>query len=211
MGVRKLSSTGSLLAVAALLATWLAIPAAAEHREIPAGTRFMVELRDKLEGKKAKPGKKFSAITLEALETPDGTVIAAGTKLKGRVSYAEGNKMVLRFERIETRYGEFPIVASVVSVLGERDVKDTVGPEGEIKAEGGRGKSAAIGAIIGGGIGAAVGGSQRGAKGAAVGAGTGAAAGGLIGAAAGGRSLVLQKGARLEVELERPLSLSARA
>ena len=105
---------GAALVAATLLATWLAIPAAADHREIAQGTRFMVELRDKLEAKKAKPGKKFEAITLEALETTDGTVVAAGSKLKGKVSYAEDNKMVLRFERIEMRHGKFPIVASVV-------------------------------------------------------------------------------------------------
>jgi hypothetical protein len=115
--------------------------------------------------------------------------------------------LVLRFERIETRYGKYPIVASVVKVLGERNVKDQTGSEGEILSEGGRGKSAAIGALIGGGLGAAVGGSQKGGKGAAIGAGAGGLTGAVIGAAAGGKSLVLQKGARLEVELERPLAL----
>ena len=208
MASRNLSRIGGSVIVVALLATCLAIPAAADQKEIAQGTRFMVELRDKLEAKKAKPGKKFTAITLEALETSDGTMIPSGSKLKGKVSYVEGNKMVLRFERIETRYGKFPIVASVVSVVGERDVKDNVGPEGEIKAEGGRGKGAAIGAIVGGGIGAAIGASQGGGKGAAIGAGVGGGSGALIGAAAGGKDLVLQKGARLEVELERPLTLA---
>ena len=192
-----------------LLAAGLAAPMLADQREVPAGTRFMVELRDKLEAKKVKAGKKFSAITLEALETSDGTVIPAESKLKGRVSYVEGGKMVLRFERIETRYGKYPIVASVVSVMGEKDVKDQVGSEGEIKAEGGRGKRTAIGAIIGGGLGAAIGGSQKGGKGAAIGAAAGGATGAAIGAAAGGKSLVLQKGARLEVQLERALTLAS--
>ena len=191
-----------------ILAGTLTLPARADHREIPAGTHFLVELRDKLEARKVKRGKKFEARTLEALEASDGTVIPAGAKLKGRVSYVEGNKMVLRFERIETRRGKYPIVASVVSVWGERDVKDEVNDEGEIKAAGGRGKSAAIGAIVGAGIGAGVGASQKGRKGAAIGAGGGALAGGLIGAAAGGKSLVLQKGARLELELDRPLVLA---
>lgn len=209
MRSQRTSLLASLFTALWLVNTALVAPAFADHREIPAGTRFMVELRDQLDAKKAKPGKKFSAITLEALEATDGTTIPAEAKLKGRVSYVEGNKMVLRFERIETRYGKFPIVASVVSVMGEKNVKDEVGPEGEIKSEGGRGKSAAIGAIIGGGIGAVVGGSQKGGKGAAIGAGTGGAAGAILGAAAGGRSLVLQKGARLEVELERPLIITS--
>ena len=199
-----------LLAATLLSCTALVERASAAHREIPAGTRFTVELRDKLDAKKVHSGKKFTAVTLEPLEASDGTVVPAEAKLKGRVSYVEGNKMVLRFERIETRHGKFPIVASVVSVIGERNVKDEVGPEGEISSEGGRGKSAAIGALIGGGIGAAVGGSQKGGKGAAVGAGAGGITGALIGAAAGGRSLVLQKGTRLEVELERPLFASRR-
>jgi len=191
-----------------VFASWMAIPAAANHKEIAQGTRFMVELRNKLEAKKVKPGKKFDAITLQALETTDGTVVPAGSKLKGKVSYVEGNKMVLRFERIETRHGKFPIVASVVGVVGERDVKDSVGSEGEIKAEGGRGKNAAIGAIVGGGIGAAVGASKGGSKDAAIGAGVGGGTGALIGAATGGKDLVLQKGARLEVELDRPLMIA---
>ncbi len=207
MQVRWVNRIAGLAASVWFLAGALALPAWADHREIAAGTHFLVELRDKLEARKVKRGKKFEARTLEALQAADGTVIPAGAKLKGRVSYAEGNKMVLRFERIETRWGKFPIVASVVSVWGERDVKDEVNEEGEIKAEGGRGKSAAIGAIVGAGIGAGVGATQKGRKGAAIGAGGGALAGGLIGAAAGGKSLVLQKGARLELELDRPLVL----
>ncbi|MFB3924378.1 MAG: hypothetical protein ACE145_21870 [Terriglobia bacterium] len=190
-----------------LFTALLAIPALGDYREVPAGTRFMVELRDKLDAKKVKPGKKFSASTLESLQLTDGTIVPAEAKLKGRVGYVEGKKMVLRFERIETRYGKYPIVANVVGVMGERDVKNEVGPEGEIKAEGGRGKSAAIGAVIGGGLGAAIG-SQKGGKGTAIGAGAGGATGALVGAAAGGKHLVLQKGARLEVELERPLAIT---
>jgi len=209
MRTERSSLLASLLTALLLMSTALVAPAFADRREIPAGTRFTVELRDKLDAKKVNSGKKFTAITLEALEAGDGTIIPAESKLKGHVSYVEGNKMVLRFERIETRYGKFPIVASVVSVMCEKNVKDEVGPEGEIKSEGGRGKSTAIGAIIGGGIGAAMGGSQKGGKGAAIGAGTGGVAGALIGAAAGGRSLALQKGARLEVELERPLLIAS--
>ncbi len=208
METQRLSRTAPSLMGAVLLATWLAIPALADYREVPAGTRFMVELRDKLDAERVKPGKKFSATTLESLQMTDGTVVPPEAKLKGRVSYVKGKKMVLRFERIETRHGKYPIVASVVGVVGERDVKDEVGPEGEIKAEGGRGKSAAIGAVIGGGLGAAIGGSQKGGKGAAIGAGAGGLSGALIGAAAGGKHLVLQKGARLEVELERPLTIT---
>jgi hypothetical protein len=198
---------GIALALAGLLAC--AAPAALAQ-EIPAGTRFAVELRDKLEAKHVKRGKEFNARTLEALHASDGSVIPAGAKVRGRVAYAKDNELVLDFFRIETRRGKLPISATVVSVPGEKDVKRKAGKEGEIKSEGGRGKSAGIGALVGAGVGAAVGASQGGGKGAAIGAGAGAAGGALIGAAAGGKDLVLRKGTELELELDRPLYYARR-
>lgn len=193
------------------LACWIALvsllvpPGALADSEVAAGTRFLVELQDKLEASKVKRGKKFEARTIEVLRASDGRWIPAGAKLKGQVTYVEDNKMMLRFERIETRRGKLPIVASVVQIQDEKDVKKSPGEEGEIQASGGRGKSATIGAIVGGGVGAAIGAKQGGGKGAAIGAGTGAAAGALIGAAAGGKDLVLHEGTRLELQLDRPL------
>jgi len=183
-----------------------ALPAA----EIPAGTRFLVELRDKLEAKKIKVGKKFEARTLEALRATDGGIISAGAKLKGRVSFVEYNKMVLRFERIETGREKLPIVATVTGAVGEREVRKKAGEEGEIHASGSRAKAAVAGAAVGAGVGAAVGASQAGKKGAAIGTGIGAAAGGVVGALIGSRDLVLQKGTRLELELDRPLVFQPR-
>lgn len=186
------------------LLAW-ASPARAQA-EVAAGTRFYVELRDELKGPKVREGKKFEARTLEALPLSDGSIIPADAKLKGRVSWARDNQMILRFETIDVRRrGKVPIIATVTGVIGEKNVKSETGEEGEIKASGSRGKSAAIGAVVGGGIGAAIGGLKAGGKGAAIGGGSGAAAGALIGAAAGGRDLVLQKGTRLELTLDRPL------
>ncbi len=174
--------------------------------EIPAGTRFMVELRDKLEGKKVRPGKKFEARTLEALTADDGSIVPAGARLTGRVSSVERDKIMLRFERIDTGREKLPLVATVLGVSGEKDVKKKASEEGEIHSEGGRGKSTAIGAVVGAGVGAAVGATQAGKKGAAIGAGAGALGGGLIGAAAGGsKDLVLYEGTRVELQLDRPL------
>ena len=178
--------------------------------EIPAGTRFLVELRDKLDANKIKRGKKFEVRTLEALRGNDGSWVPAGAKLKGRVSYVESKQMILRFERIETRRGTYPVIASLIQVRDEKDVERKLGQEGEVRADTNRGKSAAIGAAVAGGIGAAVGAKQGGGKGAAIGAGTGAAIGALIGAATGGKDLVLQEGARLELQLDRPLLIEQR-
>jgi hypothetical protein len=197
------------VALAFALAAVTALPAAAQS-EIPAGTRFVVELRDKLDAKKIKVGKKFDARTLEALRATDGSVIEAGARLKGRVAYVEDKKVVLRFEEIDTRRGWVPIVAQVSGVVGEKQLKQRVGSESEISAQGTRGRNAAIGAAIGAGAGAAVGASKAGSQGAMIGAATGAAAGALIGAASGGRDLVLTEGTRVELTLDRPLFFKPR-
>lgn len=192
------------LAVAILFTLMaLAAPAAWAQSEVPAGTRFLVEIRDKLEVKKLKPGKKFDARTLEALRASDGSVIEAHARIKGRVAWIDGNRVNLRFEEIDTRRGWVPLVATVTGTVGERHLKTN--EEGEIRASGGRGKGAAIGAAVGAGVGAAIGASQGGGKGAAIGAGVGAASGAIVGAASGGRDTVLEKGARLELVLDRPL------
>lgn len=174
--------------------------------EVPAGTKFIVELRDKLEAKKVKVGKKFDARTLEALRASDGSTIPAGKKLKGRVSFVEFNKMALRFEEIDTGRGKVPIVATVSGVVGERGVQPVTGEEGEIKSKSSRARGTLAGAAIGAGVGAGVGATQGGKKGAAIGAGVGAAGGAVVGALIGGSDLTLDKGTRLELELDRPLT-----
>lgn len=192
------------LALCTLLLYGLTVNALGQS-EVPAGTRFMVELRDKLEAKKIKKGKKFEVRTLEALQASDGNVIPAGTKIKGRVTSARDNELVLRFEEIETKGGKVPLIASVAGVSGEKDVKADAGNEGEIRSSGGRGRNAAIGSAIGAAAGTAIGASQGGARNTAIGAGVGAAAGAGVGASAGGRDLELTKGTRLDVVLDRSL------
>jgi hypothetical protein len=192
--------------VAALLVALAAAPISAQpFGEIPAGTRIAVELKKKLDARKVKPGKSFEARTVEALVASDGSVLRAGAKLKGRVWSADDDRLLLRFERIEDHGKKIPLVATVSRVIGERDVEAETGPEGEIRAEGHRGRNAAIGALVTGGLGAALGGAQAGRKGAAIGGGAGAATGAAIGAATGGGNLVLREGTRLELRLERPL------
>lgn len=201
--------TQRTMAVALMLAMMAFAPAVrAQSSEVPAGTRFMVELRDTLEVKKIKVGKKFEARTLEPLRATDGSVIEADARLKGRVSHIDGNRVQLRFEKIDTRRGWVPIIAVVTGTVGERNLKTS--EEGEIKASGGRGKGAAIGAAIGAGVGAAVGATAAGGKGAAIGAGAGAGTGAVVGAVAGGRDTVLHEGARLELVLDRPLYFRGR-
>jgi len=198
----------SVLALACALGL---APAASAQSEVPAGTRFLVELRDKLDSHKVKVGKKFEARTVELIPASDGSTIPAWTKLKGEVSYVRDNQMILRFERIEPLGQQMPLVATVTRVVGEKDVSGKAGEEGEVKASGHRGRDAAIGAAVLGGIGAAVGATQAGGKGAAIGGGAGAATGAVIGTAAGGgKHLVLHEGTRIELQLDRPLEFHPR-
>lgn len=204
----QLSRWATSLAALACAFTWAT--AASAQSEVPAGTRFLVELRDHLDARKVRPGKKFEVRTIEAVQASDGSMIPAGTKIHGRVSYVAHNKIILRLEQIDAPGGRVPIVATVTDVLGEKDVKEKAGEEGEIKASGHRGRNAAIGAVVLGGVGAAVGAKEAGAKGAAIGAGAGAATGAAIGAASGGRDLDLREGTRIEFQLDRPLVFRAR-
>ena len=147
-----------------LLAALACAPATMAQSEIPAGTRFLVELRDKLEARKIKPGKKFDARTREALRATDGSIIEAGRKVRGRVASVENNYVVLRFEQIDTGRGKAPLVATVRGVVGEKEIRKRAGDEGEIRSSSSRGRNAAIGAAVGAGLGVVIGATQGGSR-----------------------------------------------
>ncbi len=182
---------------------------------VPNTTRFLVRLEDSLSTKKHKAGKKFSAKTLEPLEARDGRIIPAGAEIRGHVSRVEPAALTgrarlwLSFDEIKTKGGKLPIVAEVTSVPGEHSVRAGESKEGEIEARTSHGQQEIQAAAIGAGIGAVVGGTTKGGKGAAVGAAIGALGGFLI-ASGMGQELELQKGTKLELELERPLYLAQR-
>ncbi|HEV8385060.1 MAG TPA: hypothetical protein VGQ11_09340 [Candidatus Acidoferrales bacterium] len=132
-------------------------------------------------------------------------MIEPGARVRGRVASVDDNRILLRFEQLDTRRGWVPIVATVTGVIGEKHVKDKANDEGEIKSSSGRGKNAAVGAAVGAGVGAAIGATRGGGQGAAIGAAIGGGSGAVIGAASGGRDLDLHEGARIEVQLDRPV------
>lgn len=176
---------------------------------VPNGTRFLVRLEDSLETKKHKSGKKFEVKTMEPLLTVDGTVIPPGTEIKGHLSRVERAQDVgrarlwLSFDEIKLKKGKLPIVALVAGVPGEHSVR-AESKEGEIEARTSRGQGELRAAAMGAAIGAAAGAVAKGGKGSAVGAAIGAAAAFLV-ATGMGQELKLQKGTKLELELERPL------
>ena len=182
---------------------------------VPQGTRFLVKLDDSLSSRKHKAGKKFDVKTLDPLETPDGFVIPPGTEIRGHVSRVEPASLTgrarlwLSFDEIKSKRGKLPVVANVVSVPGEHSVKSGPSKEGEIESRTSRGSQEIQAAAIGAGIGAAVGATAKGGKGAAIGAAIGGLSGFLI-ASGMGQELELQKGTKLELELERPIYIDKR-
>jgi hypothetical protein len=190
-----------------------AIPTpAAAPSEVPAGTRFLVGLKDKLSTHKDKAGKHFKAKTLEALSTPGGFVLPPGAEVRGHISRVEPAGLTGRarlwvsFDDIKTPGGRTPLIADVVEVPGEHSVKTGNSQEGEIEARTSKGTRDLEAAAAGAAIGAAVGGAKHGGKGAAIGAAIGGA-GGFMVSSGFGQDLELQKGTKLDLELGRPLYL----
>ena len=210
-----------LVSIAALLAM---LPAAHAQQNstsaprpavVPQGTHFLVRLEDKLSTKKHKVGKKFKAKTLDPLQALDGSVIAPGAEIRGHVSRVEPAglagraRLWLSFDDLRTRDGRVPVVAMVSEVPGEHSVRSGPSKEGEIESRTSKGTREIQSAAAGAAIGAVVGATAKGGKGAAIGAAIGAAAGFLV-ATGYGQELELDKGTKLELELERPLYLSQR-
>jgi hypothetical protein len=182
---------------------------------VAGGTRFLVRLEDKLSTKKHQAGKKFKVKTLEALAAPDGSVLPPGAVIRGHVSRIEQAgftgraRLWLSFDEIRTRSGTLPIVASVASVPGEHSVRAGDSREGEIESRTSKGRREIEAAAIGAAMGAAAGATARGGRGAAIGAAVGAAAGFLI-ASGITQEIELDKGAKIELQLDRPLYLASR-
>jgi len=178
---------------------------------VPDQTRFLVRLEDTLSTKKHKAGKKFKARTLDPLEARDGTMIPVNSEVRGHISRIEPAgltgraRMWLSFDEIKTKHGKLPLVAHVASVPGEHNVRPGESKEGEIEARTSKGTQELQAAAIGAAVGAAVGATRSG-KAAALGAVLGGAAGFLV-ASGLGQELELQKGTKLELELDRPLYL----
>ena len=182
---------------------------------VPNGTRFLIRLENELSSGKHHAGKKFKAKTIEPLETADGSVVEPGAEVRGHVSRIEpagvtGHaRMWLTFDEIHSKAGKLYLVADVVDVPGDHHVRADELHEGEISTKTGKGRREVEAAAAGAVIGAAAGARARGAKGAAIGAAAGGAAGFLV-ASGMGQELVLQKGTKLELELERPLYIAKR-
>ena len=204
LGILLLTAATSVLAQA----TDPAITPLAPPNAVPEGTTFLVRLQDRLDTAELHPGQHFKVRLDEDLVAANGNLVPRGKRIKGHVSSVEQGlhaRLLLSFDEIETDHGWVALIATVTGVPGEHGLK-APDSEGEIERQGTSVKrtveDAAAGAVVGASAGAAAGG----AKGAAAGGAAGASAAAVASLLAN-RDLRLEKGATLEVRLDRALQI----
>jgi hypothetical protein len=212
--------TLAFLCVAALLAVCFLTSAQSQQTDSPqtgptevaAGARFLIRIQDRLSTKEDKAGRGFTARTLEALTTGDGTVLRAGSEVRGHIDkvVSAGKtgraRMWLTFDDIRTAAGWKPLVADLIDVPGVHSIHVAYDHEGEIEASSSKRdrelQAAAAGALVGAAPGITARDKREAALGAAVGAATAfMATSGL------GQEITLEKDTKLELILSRALYL----
>lgn len=176
------------------------------------GTRFLVRLEGDLNTKQVRKNQEIRVRTLEPLEAGQGNYLPSGAVIVGHVSRVESAgttgraKIWLTFDEIQTRFGKLPIVADVASVPGDHSIKAGPLQEGVIEGRSSTQKDAAQAAAAGAAMGAVQGVKDRNKKEAAEGAAIAALEAYLM-ESGRGQEIELQRGTKLELELERALYL----
>jgi hypothetical protein len=181
-------------------------------QEVPEGTRFLIGLDTPLTSDAGQAGKHFRAHTLGPIVAPNGAVLPPGAEVRGHISRVEPAHVVgrariwLTFDDIKTLAGRAPLVADVADVPGEHTVRTGDNEEGYIEERTSQSSRDAQAAAAGAAMGAIAGAKASGKRGAAIGAGMGAFTAFLI-SSGFGQEIQLQKDAKLELILERPLQV----
>ncbi len=179
------------------------------------GTKIAFTLNTSLSTKNAREGDPFSGVVSRSVRVGDQVVIPEGSVIRGQVSHVQRagrvkgrSELGLRFDRLEIPGGETYDLSASLTDLDEKE-KETVNEEGQVKGQGSKTRDAAeIGG--GAGIGAIIGAIAGGGKGAAIGAGAGAAAGTGLVLLQRGKDVELKRGSELAIQLDRPLTVTAR-
>jgi hypothetical protein len=212
MNVIRLST---LLACLLVIAGASGAQANVNPRAIPSGTRFLASLTDTLSTKTANAGDHFTALTLEPITAIDGTVLQAGTAIRGHVDKAEQAhktgraRLWLTFDDVKTPAGWMPVVAVVDDVPGVHSIRVDEQRESAIEAQSDKRQDVEAAAAAGAFVGAATGVASRNAKDAAMGAAIGAVTA-FMAVSGIGQEVTLDKTMKLELTLERDLALGAR-
>ena len=171
-----------------------AVAPMARPNAVPEGTTFLVRLQDKLDTAELHRGEHFKVKLDEDLISANGNMIPRGKKIKGHVSSVEHGghaRLLLSFDEIETKHGWIALIATVIGVPGEHGIK-APNSEGEIERKGPSAKQTIEDATAGAAAGStdSEGGAGAGAK-----------------ASQRANRLRLEKGATLEVRLDRALQI----
>jgi len=167
---------------------------------VPSGTVFIVRTATPLQSSTAQVGQTFGTFVTDTLRLDNYTVIPAGSRIRGTISYAkpatrqESGVIQVDFNQLILPDGtSYAIVAKLTSTDPAERQQIDASPDPRVVLVGGRG---GIGAAIAGA------GSTSGAP-----SGILAALGGLLST---GSNVNVPAGTRLAVQLEQPLSLRAR-
>jgi hypothetical protein len=191
-----------------------AASAAADARDVPAGTVIPVNLTSRISTKHAHEGDGIYAQTAVPIVVNNEIVIPAGSFVRGKIGHVQQPgrikgraEMTFSFHNITLPTGvSLEIHASLggtggaVERKGEATVVGDTGDDAEeilTDAAKGTGSGAAVGVIYGGAGGAA--------KGAAAGAAAGAAGSALAALIRRGDPLILEPGTMIEIVLDRPI------
>ena len=168
-----------------------AVPAPKVKITVPAGTKLRVALLDGLSSDKNKAGDQFQASLMEPVVVDGKTILARGTKVRGRVVEAKESG------RVKGRASLELTLTQILGVEG-KSVAISTKPYMQV-AEATKKRDAGI--IAGGaGLGAAIGAIAGGGKGAAIGAG--------VGGGAGTGTVLATKGKEVRFPPEHPLSFT---
>ena len=186
---------------------------------VPTGTRVPLVLLNSISTKHAAPGdlvyleSVFPVVVEGRIVMPPGTYVSGSVTKSKRSGRIKGRgELYVRFERVILPNGVIRDLVGRVGSLDGRSPEDFDRTEGRIRAQGGKGRdartageSAAAGASIGTIAGAAAGNVGTGLG---IGAAAGAAAG-LIGVLASrGPEAILEKGAQLDMVLDRDIAFT---
>jgi hypothetical protein len=183
--------------------------------QVQTGTRFLVSLQEALSTAADKRGKHFTLRTLEPLVAQDGTRLSAGAEIRAHVSRVDApnhtgrGRLWLTFDDIHAPGDRVPIVADLFDIPSDRSVKVGKSHKGEVETRNNPATEQVEAAARAGAMAAFTGAKTGGKKGAALGA---AAAGvtAFLLASGLGQDVVLDKETKIELILERPLTLPAR-
>ncbi|MFN2601569.1 MAG: peptidoglycan-binding domain-containing protein [Gemmatimonadaceae bacterium] len=167
---------------------------------VPTGSVIIVRTATPLQSSNAQAGQTFSTFVTDTLRLDNYTVIPAGSRIRGTISYAkpatrqESGVIQVDFNRLVLTDGtSYPIVAKLTSTDPAERQQIDASPDPRVVLVGGRG-----------GIGAAIAGAGS----------TNSAQSGILAALGGllstGTNVNVPAGTRLAVQLEEPLSLRAR-